>query len=67
MAQCSWEDKDSVSVPVEKGDDVAYGSYEDKYSVHVEQTSINKHTPRGFDYTNGSNQGWTLRGTKSSR
>lgn len=39
-----------------KGDDVAQATKEDKDSVHVEQFSINKHTPRGFDSNNGSNQ-----------
>ena len=45
---------------VPKGDDVARGYHEDKYSVHVDQASIN--TLRGFDSNNGSNQGWSPRG-----
>ena len=41
---------------------MAQGSQEDKYSVHVEQPSINKLTLRGFDSNNGSNKGWSPRG-----
>ena len=40
-----------------KGDDVAKGSQENKYSVHVDKSSINKHDPIGFDSNNGSNHG----------
>lgn len=40
---------------IPKGDDVAQGSQEDKYSVHVDKPSINKHNLRWFDSNNGSN------------
>lgn len=45
-----------------KGEDVAQGTQEEKDSVHVEQPSLNKNTPRGFDSNNGSNQGWSPKG-----
>ena len=38
-----------------KRDNVAQGTHEDKDSVHVEKTSINKHTLGGFDPYNGAN------------
>ena len=44
------------------GDDVSRVTKEDKDSVHVEQPSINKNIPRGIDYNNGSNLGWSPRG-----
>ena len=45
---------------IPKSDDVAQGSEENKYNVHVDQPS--KHTSRGFDSNNGSNKGWSPRG-----
>ena len=47
---------------ISEGDDVAHGTREDKDSVQVYQPSTNKHSPRGFDSNNGSNQGWSSRG-----
>ena len=47
---------------IHKGDHVAQVSQEDNDSVHVEKPSINKHTLRGLDFNNGSNQGWSPRG-----
>ena len=35
-----------------KGDNVAQGNRKGKDSVYVEQPSINKHSPRGFDSNN---------------
>lgn len=45
-----------------KGGDVSQEIQEDKDSVHVEQPSINKHTPREFDSNSGSNQGQSPKG-----
>ena len=42
---------------ISKGDDVAYGTQEDKDSAYVDQLSINKPTLRGFDSSNGIYQG----------
>ena len=42
-----------------KGDDVAQGTQEDKDSAHVDQASINKPSPSGFDSNNRINQGWS--------
>ena len=47
---------------IHKGDDVGQGTHDDKNTTHVEQPSINKHAPRGFDSNMGSNQGWSPRG-----
>ena len=38
------------------------GSQEDNDSVLVDKPYINKNNPRGFDYNNESNQGWSPRG-----
>ena len=38
-----------------KYDDMAQGTQEDKDSSHVDQPSINKPYPRGFDSNNGIN------------
>jgi hypothetical protein len=47
---------------IHKGGDVSQGTQEDKDSAHIEQPSINKHSPRGFDSNNGSSQVWSTRG-----
>ena len=50
-----------------KGDDMDQGSQEDKDSFHVDQSSINNNTSRGFDFNNGSNQGWSPTDIQLSR
>ena len=40
---------------IRKGADLSPGTQEDKDSSHVEQPSIDKHNPRGFDSKKGSN------------
>ena len=40
---------------IPKGDDMAQGTHENKDRVHDEQTSVNKHIPRGFGSDNGGN------------
>ena len=45
-----------------KGDNVDQGTQDDKYSAHVEHTSIKKQSPRGFYSNTRNNQGWSPRG-----
>ena len=49
--------KQHLEENLHKRDNVVPGTHEDKDSVHVEQTSINKHTLGGFDPNNGFNNG----------
>ena len=46
---------------IPKSNYVGQRSQEDIDTIHVDQPFINKHTSRGFDYNNGSNQGWSPR------
>ena len=45
-----------------KSDKVAQGTHENKYSMHVEQTSINKYMLRIFNSNIGDNHGWAPEG-----
>jgi hypothetical protein len=45
-----------------KSDNVTEGTHENKGSIHVEQPSINKHIPGGFNSNIGANHGWVPKG-----
>ena len=52
---------------IPKVDNMAQGTHKNKYHVHVEQPSINKHIPRGFDSNSGDNHGWFPKGIPLSK
>ena len=52
---------------IPNSDNMVQETHENKDSVHVENPSINKTIPRGFNYNIGDNHGWFPKGVYIAR